>query len=158
MQSTVIPKSVCEKLDSRMRRFWWGARDTSARPLCLRSWDKIFTPKSVRGLGLRRSYDINRALLAKWSWDLISGNSSLCFSMLRGKYLRDKTFISVSAFPSDSLFWKAILALLRTRVATLLNPDGSWNLPKLHAVFSQADCVLIQSMHRPRLAGADRWI
>ncbi|KAL5567729.1 hypothetical protein UlMin_024304 [Ulmus minor] len=200
MQSTAIPKSVCEKLDSRMRRFWWGARDTLARPLCLHSWDKICTPKLVGGLGLRRSYDMNCALLAKWSWDLISGNSSLCFSMLRGKYLRDKAFISVSVFPLHSLFWKAILAmkslLLRgayIQVETgsmvdfwlhpwvpkhplfrpqpicdrgpgtlvfsdLLSPDGSWNLQKLHAVFSQADCVFIQSMHRPRLTRVDRWI
>ncbi|KAL5563016.1 hypothetical protein UlMin_032763 [Ulmus minor] len=178
MQSTTIPKSVSEKMDSRMRSFWWGARDTSARPLCLRSWDKICTPNSVGGLKLRRSYDMNSALLAKWSWDLISGKSSLCLSILCGKYLRDKTFISVSAFPSDSLFWKVVLAvkglvlwgaciqvgigsmvdfwlhpwvpkhpLFRPRpicergpgylvVSDLLNPDGNWNLLKLHAAFS----------------------
>ncbi|KAL5543968.1 hypothetical protein UlMin_007752 [Ulmus minor] len=38
-------------------------------------------------------------------------------------------------------------------VSDLLNPDSSWNLQKLYTVFSQADCVLIQSMHRPRLSG-----
>ncbi|KAL5555562.1 hypothetical protein UlMin_037798 [Ulmus minor] len=200
MQSTAIPKVVCEKMDSTMRSFWWGARDTSTKPLCLRSWDKICSPKSFGGLGLRRSYDMNHALLAKWSWDLISGKSSLCLSMLNGKYLQDTTFISVTAVPSDSLFWKAILAvkslvlrgaciqvgtgsmvdfwlhpwvpkhpLFRPQpicergpgtlvVSDLLNPDGNWNLQKLYTVFSPADCVLIQSMHRPRLSGVDRWI
>ena len=89
-----------------MRRFWWGVRDNSARALCLRSWDKICTPKSFGGLGLRRSYDMNRPLLAKWSWDLVSGSSSLCLSILW-----DKAFLSLSHFPSESLFWKAILAV-----------------------------------------------
>ena len=121
---------------------------------------------------------MNRALLAKWSWDLISGNSSLCLSMLRGKYLRDTTFISVSAIPSDSLFWKAIMAVkslvlrgacIQVRIGSMvdfwLHPwvpkhplfqpqpicdrgpgtlvvsdllchDGSWNLQKLHTIFS----------------------
>ncbi|KAL5561521.1 hypothetical protein UlMin_031268 [Ulmus minor] len=98
---------------------------------------------------------MNRALLAKWCWSLISGHTSLCLSLLRGKYLRDTSFQCVLAKPTDSLLWKSPGVIV---VADLLGPNGNWDVRKLHASFSPADCVLIQSIHRPRNPGFDRWI
>ena len=35
----------------------------------------------------------------------------LCLSILRGKYFRDNSFLMVTAYPSDSLFWKGLLVV-----------------------------------------------
>ncbi|KAL5562354.1 hypothetical protein UlMin_032101 [Ulmus minor] len=111
MQAIGLPKTVCNRIDAKIRRFWWGIKDENFRPLYLRAWESLCIPKSFGGLGLRRSAEMNRALLAKWCWNLLSGHTSWCLSLLRGKYLRDNSFLCVVAKPTDSLFLKSILAV-----------------------------------------------
>ncbi|KAL5582525.1 hypothetical protein UlMin_014967 [Ulmus minor] len=103
--------TVCNRIDAKIRRFWWGTKDENSRTLCFRAWESLCIPKSFGGLGLWRSAEMNRALLAKWCWNLLSGHTSWCLLLLRGKYLRDSSFLCVVAKPTDSLFWKSILAM-----------------------------------------------
>lgn len=41
------------------------------------AWDAICKPKDVGGLGIRRLYDMNRALIAKLGWLLLKNPNSL---------------------------------------------------------------------------------
>ena len=126
MQSISLPKTICERMDSRIRKFWWGARNDDSWPLCLWTWESICTPKTCGGLGYQKSIDTNRALLAKWCWSLLFGHSSLYLSILRGKYLRNNSFLMSSVHPSDFLFWKGILSIepLVLRGACIQVRDG----------------------------------
>ncbi|KAL5555796.1 hypothetical protein UlMin_038032 [Ulmus minor] len=99
------------KIDAKIKHFWWGTKDENSIPLCLWVWESLCIPKSFGGLGLQCSTEMNRALLAKWCWNLLSGYTSWCLSLLRGKYLRDSSFMCVVAKPTNSLFWKSILAV-----------------------------------------------
>lgn len=52
---------------------------------------------------------MNQALLAKWSWQLISGHNSLCGNVLKAKYLRGTKFQDAVPNNGDSWFWKLII-------------------------------------------------
>ncbi|KAL5553218.1 hypothetical protein UlMin_040619 [Ulmus minor] len=112
MQSSRLPKSICSKMDSKVRQFWWGSRSDSSRALCLRSWSAICAPKALGGLGFRRFDDMNKTLLCKWGWDIIFSRGSLCLSLLRAKYLRLSDFLASHSAASDSNFWKGVTSCL----------------------------------------------
>ncbi|KAL5542541.1 hypothetical protein UlMin_010251 [Ulmus minor] len=127
MHTARIPKAICAKLDVRIRRFWWGAKEENARPLCLKAWDDLCVSKAYGGLGLRRMSSMNEVIIAKWGWDLLTGKNSQCLLFLQGKYLRVGSFKSVEALPTDSTFWKAIIESKDTllRGACFQIGDGS---------------------------------
>ncbi|KAL5551253.1 hypothetical protein UlMin_001429 [Ulmus minor] len=110
MQTTKIPLSVCSKLDSRIRSFWWGNSSNGRNSLCLKAWDAICKPKSCGGLGFRRMKDFNVAILSNWGWKILSGVSSLCLSILRARYLHHNCFFDTQAKAGDSPFWKSVIA------------------------------------------------
>ncbi|KAL5550058.1 hypothetical protein UlMin_000234 [Ulmus minor] len=151
--SYIVDKLDSKLVDSRIQQFWWGTRLA----------------------------DMNRAFLAKWSWRLISNVSSLCLSILRGKYLHNNSFLNVTVAPTDSIFWKNVVKIkplilrgacimvgdgsiidlwlhpwvpshLTFRpvpicprdlgalvVADPFHPNGGWDVPKLRAIFSNAN-------------------
>ncbi|KAL5560375.1 hypothetical protein UlMin_036586 [Ulmus minor] len=105
---------VVDKLDSKLagwksRLLSKASRFDRSGALCLCAWDTIYAPKGFGGLGFRWSSDMNRDFLAKWCWSLVSNAYSLRFSILRGKYLRNNSFLNVAASPTDSIFWKHLV-------------------------------------------------
>ncbi|PON71766.1 hypothetical protein TorRG33x02_253580 [Trema orientale] len=108
MQSIPIPLQLCNKIDAALRKFWWGHKSENNRGLCLKSWGNLCKPKSHRGLGLCQSHDINKALLGKWGWGLLTNANSLCLQILRAKYLHHSSFIDSEPRNGDSWTWKGI--------------------------------------------------
>ena len=70
--SLLLPKQACKKLDAMNRNFWWGYKEDNKKGGCLKSWDSICTPKSVGGLGIKKTEDMNKALVAKMTWEVAS--------------------------------------------------------------------------------------
>ncbi|CAA7022340.1 unnamed protein product [Microthlaspi erraticum] len=78
MSTIVVPQSTITRLDTISRSFVWG--DTT-------KWRKQhLLPKGEGGLGIRRSQDMNKALIAKLSWRLLKDDTSLWAKVLRSKY------------------------------------------------------------------------
>ena len=103
IHSVKVPKTICAKMDTRIRWFWWGSNDNNPRPLCLKARDDICVPKGDGGLGFSRMDDMNEALIAKWGWDFLMGKVPHCLSFMQGKYLRTDNFHSVKLSSTDSL-------------------------------------------------------
>jgi hypothetical protein len=76
MLSVLFPKGICNKIDALLRDFWWGKREGKG-VLYLKDWSSMCKPKSVGGLGLRRTKDTNAALLAKMGWSMASKEKKL---------------------------------------------------------------------------------
>lgn len=51
MQTFLLSKKMCDKMDGIVRRFFWGYNDAK-RHLCLKAWDNICAPKASGGLGI----------------------------------------------------------------------------------------------------------
>ena len=65
MSTICLPVSTLKKLDSLSRSFVWGGGQH------LVAWGKICKSKTEGGLGIRKSRDINKALIAKVGWRLV---------------------------------------------------------------------------------------
>ncbi|XP_060959386.1 uncharacterized protein LOC133030607 [Cannabis sativa] len=108
MQTTKLSSRMVNRIDSLVRDFWWGF-EKGNHGIHLKAWDKICLPKSLGGLGFRKTKEMNQAFLAKWGWNILTGNKSLCSQVLIAKYLRGKDFLSCRYKDSDSWFWKSVV-------------------------------------------------
>lgn len=80
-----LPASVARKLDSIVRNFLWcGVME--GRKFVAVAWDRVCTPVSSGGLGIRLFKDMNVALLSKWLWRYEKEKDSLRRKVIRHKY------------------------------------------------------------------------
>ena len=91
MSSLIFPKSTCARIDAILRDFWWGKKEDKG-VLYLKEWDSICIPKIVCGLGIRRSIDMNKALLAKMGWSVVVREDKMWVKFVATKYLKGKSF------------------------------------------------------------------
>jgi len=57
-------------------------------------WEALIRPKEFGGLGFTDVRVINTCLMVKWIDKLERGDNSLCCSLLRRKYLRERSIFS----------------------------------------------------------------
>lgn len=103
-----LPKSLCKKLNSLIRRFWWGHQYNTSR-CAWQSWDKLGVSKFHGGMGFRDLEVFNNALFAKQGWRLIQFLDSLVATILREKYFRGSNFLSARFGHNPSYAWRSIV-------------------------------------------------
>ncbi|KAH1107948.1 hypothetical protein J1N35_011716 [Gossypium stocksii] len=84
MQSMLIPKGLCDEIESMVRQFIWGSTSGNKK-IALVSWDLMCQPKSYGGLDLRTFRDHNTSFIMKLGFKLVTDNSSLWVKVLRSK-------------------------------------------------------------------------
>jgi len=87
MQSTRLPRSLCDDLDKRVRRFLWGGTELIRKPHLV-AWDIVTKEKTCGGLGIRSMRQLNSAFLMKLGWRLHSEPSALWVRLIKEKYMR----------------------------------------------------------------------
>lgn len=85
MQTVLLPKSVCDKIEQLMRNFIWGATDQQRKWHTV-SWEAMCRPKDQGGLGLRRVHLFNKALLMRLAWNMMANPIALWVQVIRHKY------------------------------------------------------------------------
>ncbi|CAN1815926.1 Putative ribonuclease H protein At1g65750 [Linum perenne] len=88
MQTSTLPASILNKIDSRIRSFVWGG-SKDQRKVHLLSWDTICRPKSQGGLGLRMAKELNEAFLMKLGWQILKHPEKLWIHVATSKYLKE---------------------------------------------------------------------
>ena len=86
MSCFLIPKSLCEEMDSMLKKFWWSPSKNSNRYFTPLAWDNLCQPKYLGGLGFRHFSDINMALLSKVAGWILNQSNKPCVQALIVKY------------------------------------------------------------------------
>ena len=103
-----VPISVCNKMDSTIRRFWWNPKKDKGNYLAWKSWDSLCHPKDEGGLDFRKSKAFNQALLAKIAWWVAIDRDNICVRALRSKYKVDEDWLGSEPRKNASHLWCAI--------------------------------------------------
>jgi hypothetical protein len=98
-----IPKGVLEKIDYYRSRFFWQC-DEHKKKYRLARWSILRKPRSVGGLGILDLDLQNKCLLSKWLFKLMNEDGAWQ-SILKRKYLQNKTLSQVQKKKGDSHFW-----------------------------------------------------
>lgn len=80
-----MPSRVLKELDRAVRHCVWGDT-TEHRKIHLINWEILCRPKERGGFGLKRAEGMNKALLAKLGWRLLTQGEDLWAKMIRKKY------------------------------------------------------------------------
>jgi len=96
-------------LDSIRSRFYWQGTGKK-RKYHMVKWEALSRPKEFGGLGFLDVRVMNICLLAKWIAKLETGDNSLCCSLLRQKYLGQKSIYQLRR-KTGSQFWRSLLGM-----------------------------------------------
>lgn len=116
MQTFVLPKGMLDRMDTNIRRFFWGKAEDTRHSLYLKAWADICMPKAMGGLGVRRMRDTNLALITKLAWTIHCCPTRTWVQLIRSKYLRGRQILDVERTATPSWIWggiKQCLGLLR---------------------------------------------
>ncbi|KAF7824025.1 ribonuclease H [Senna tora] len=83
-------------------------QDKDATPMI--AWHRICQPKQLRGLGIRRFDPLNRALLGKQYWRILTNKSELIHKVFSAKYGESQGSRKFTSPSSTSALWKKIYA------------------------------------------------
>lgn len=100
-------EGIHQKFNSIRGRYYW-AGNKQGRKYHTMNWADLIFPKEFVGLGLTETRMFNIALLAKWLVKVESPDGSLCFELLRKKYLCSGGVFQCST-EGASQFWSRIL-------------------------------------------------
>ncbi|XP_039014346.1 uncharacterized protein LOC120144324 [Hibiscus syriacus] len=149
MQTTLLPKSVCNEIVKILRQFIWGST-TGAPKISLINWENICQPMDHGGLGIRRISYFNLAFILKIAFSLDIDTSALWVRLLRQKY-------KIYEICPDSVYrttctplWRAISTTWKDLKASL-----AWSLGDHHSI-QPLDHIWIPSLGplRPPLANS----
>jgi len=96
-----------KKIDAIRARFYWQGT-SKKRKFHMVKWEALSRPKEFGGLGFMDVRVMNTCLLAKWTDRLERGDDSLCCSLLRKKYLDNKSIFQIKN-KEGSQFWRSLL-------------------------------------------------
>ncbi|KAE8707428.1 hypothetical protein F3Y22_tig00110384pilonHSYRG00841 [Hibiscus syriacus] len=141
MQSTMLPKGICEEIERLIQGFIWG-RTENRGGVPLVHWENICKPTVNGGLGLRKLSVQNEALLMKLAYKLVVNSDQLWARVLRSKYKWVKLIPESINHMRSSHVWKGKIGfviwdlvvniaernnLLRQSVSSIVDHNGQWH-------------------------------
>ena len=108
MSCFLIPKSLCEEMDSMLKKFWWSPSKNSNHYFIPLAWDNFCQPKYLSGLGFRHFLYINMALLSKVAWWILNQYKKPCVQALIAKYKVRRDWLDADPSKKASWTWKSV--------------------------------------------------
>ena len=90
-----LPRSLCEHLNSLIRKFWWGTKEGKRKPSWV-SWKTMSKPKYMGGPGFRDIELFNLALLARQACWMMQQSDSLSTRVLKARYFPDTGLLNAT--------------------------------------------------------------
>lgn len=108
MACFLLPKNLCDKLDTLTRSFWWKGNPDD-RKICWVSWDNLGKSKNQGGLGFRNHRAFNEAMLARQSWRLLMNRDAYWARFIKGIYFPNTSFLKAARGGKASWAWMSLL-------------------------------------------------
>ncbi|CAI0476314.1 unnamed protein product [Linum tenue] len=109
MQTAVLPVSVCDIIDRKVRAFIWGAEDGVSKSHLVK-WETICKPKELGGLGMRSARALNLSYIMKLGWAFLNKSEELWVRVLQRKYFKvNEAGALVMKKSNFSRLWKGIV-------------------------------------------------
>ncbi|KAJ1417011.1 Ribonuclease H-like superfamily [Sesbania bispinosa] len=110
MQSMLLPKGVCLRVERYCRDFIWGDKPHK-KSWHFVPWEEFTLPKSKGGWGFQNLHSFNKAMIMKLSWGLVNKPSALWVRVLRSKYRCGSNYIPrIASRANASNAWRRIVA------------------------------------------------
>jgi hypothetical protein len=122
MSSFLIPKGLCDQMESQISNFWWGS-NVDKRKIHWVNWKKTCKAKSKGGMGFKDLRAFNEALLAKQGWRLVTNPTSLVARILKAKCYPNCDFLKARQHHITSYSWQSI-----HKASWLLKKGCFWNI------------------------------
>jgi hypothetical protein len=106
MSCFLLPKGLCEQIESAICRFWWGSNDK--QKIHWKAKETIFKSKMAGGLGFRSMHLFNKAMLAKQVWRLQTAPNTLLSQCLKAKYYPSTDIIHSHKGRNPSYIWHSL--------------------------------------------------
>ncbi|KAH9292951.1 hypothetical protein KI387_041863, partial [Taxus chinensis] len=99
-----------EKIERIQKKNLWQGMEEKFK-FHLVAWDKVCTPKSMGGLGIKNIEKMNEALIAKMGWRLLSEKQPW-IDVIKAKYLNQQavySYLHEEQLPNGSIFWNNLV-------------------------------------------------
>lgn len=166
----VLPKRTIHEVNWICRVFLWNVPD-AVTSNALIGWDEVAYPYEEGGLGLRDILTVNKALIIRHVWNIISDRDSLWVKWVKNNRIKGRDFWGIKIPSSCSWSWRSILkgrkeaALMVRHLIGNGTQTGIWKDPwneqgilqeffpvQLHYV---TDCVL--NVRASSMLESDQW-
>ena len=108
MSCFMLPRGLCQHIDSLIRNFWWGSMRGQRKPAWV-SWDTLTMPKYMGGMGFRQIELFNLALLVWQAWRILQTPKTLSARVLKAVYFPSGDILPVELGRRPSQVWRAII-------------------------------------------------
>ncbi|PNX59084.1 hypothetical protein L195_g051236, partial [Trifolium pratense] len=112
MSCFLLPKTMCEKIEKAICRFWWGSKEGQHK-IHWKARSELFKAKFEGGLGFRDMHMFNMAMLAKQVWRLQTDPDSLLSLCLKAKYYPTTDILHSQPGKNTSYAWQSIHQAIR---------------------------------------------
>ncbi|CAN1746300.1 Putative ribonuclease H protein At1g65750 [Linum perenne] len=134
MQTALLPVSLCDKIDRKIRNFIWGSSEGN-RKIHNVNWETVCKPKCEGGLGLRNARD-------GIHWNIGNGRNTLFWT--------DRWIDSGAVLIDHAINIQEVDSSLS--VSDFCN-NNCWDLQKLRSVLPEAFVLQVYGMSPPRADG-----
>ena len=104
-----LPEGVHGSFDKELSRFFWQAANGRQKYNMVK-WADLCAPKELGDIGILASRDMNKALMLKWVWRILTGDGGLWLQLARAKYLRGGPLMACER-KEGSQFWRSLKAV-----------------------------------------------
>ena len=103
-----LPVSLCNEIESLIKKFWWGQRGDQ-RKIHWVKWEDITKSKTISGMGFCDLAMFNDSFLGKQAWRLLHNKTSLFYKVFKARFFPNSSLMEATDSRLGSYAWKSIL-------------------------------------------------